>query len=786
MIEKIAKGGGARGLAEYLLASRDSDGAERPVVAIVGGTFAGETPREIAAEFAHLRELRPTLGKAICHTSLRAAEGDRHLTADEWRQAGTTWAQGMGFQDYLIVCHGDHVHVMASRIKRDGSVVSDSNDFKRGEALVRQIERDLGLQQIASSHLLEPEKTVTHRRAPTRAEIAQHERGEATPALYVQQAIERRLLAGPCTAVEFCAALEADGITVRPNIASTGKMNGFSYEIDGVAVGSKELGRGLTWKNLEQKGISYEQDRDAEGLRSRRHLEALRGLGVGSEVTDSAQRAALGARGATAAAASAPNGGTHGRSGPGGDAARASGPGAGSALGRISSDARTSSVEGQFVEPAAERSRNGVQQHAGESQQNRTGNRRGADGHTVRDLDEHGSARPRRSDTRPSRVVDPTARHRIADLAAPVSARSERPSLGQDPRSGVDPTAGPGAGAAGGGGSRTTKAVERYVQALDAHSYDVTIVRPNGVADRRPGLTPTQLRAQLPWLRRENARGAHIYARPAGTAFVLLDDLPVAQLPRMKAEGLEPAIVLETSRGNYAAWVKVGAGLTPDENSAVARTLARRYGADPASTDAVHLSRLPGFTNQKPERQDEAGFAPYVLVREAWGKVCTRAAELRDWAKEVVEVRRREAAIGRATPASEIPWSPSTDPADAYRRLAAAARKRDPEGTKNLSFLDYRVAQDLARSGFREPQIAAAIAAASPHVAERKVGHVTDYAERTASKAFQSVRPAQTHDNQAAQEAYEEGSKIDPDADPTSKVVRKRQRDSDHDFSPGY
>ena len=64
----------------------------------------------------------------------------------------------------------------------------------------------------------------------------------------------------------------------------------------------------------------------------------------------------------------------------------------------------------------------------------------------------------------------------------------------------------------------------------------------------------------MPWLKRENAKGADVYVRPAGetnAGLVLVDDLNRGQLARMKAAGLTTASVTETSPDNFQAWVRV-------------------------------------------------------------------------------------------------------------------------------------------------------------------------------------------------------------------------------------
>ena len=127
MIEKIRKGKGARGLSEYLLASKDHNGDLRPRADIIGGTLAGRSPRELAAEIGMLRRMRPNLQTAVGHVSLRVPEDERVLSDREWAAIGDRWAAEMGMDSYCTVCHGDHIHILFSRINSDGSVVSDSH-----------------------------------------------------------------------------------------------------------------------------------------------------------------------------------------------------------------------------------------------------------------------------------------------------------------------------------------------------------------------------------------------------------------------------------------------------------------------------------------------------------------------------------------------------------------------------------------------------------------------------------------------------------------------------------
>jgi hypothetical protein len=142
------------------------------------------------------------------------------------------------------------------------------------------------------------------------------------------------------------------------------------------------------------------------------------------------------------------------------------------------------------------------------------------------------------------------------------------------------------------------------------------------------------------WLRRENARGAHIFVRPEWPhALSLIDDLRADALEEMGKTGFEPAVVVETSPNNFQVWLNHGRVLSDRFLSTlVARQLASRFGGDRGSCDWRHFGRLAGFTNQKKERRLLNGFQPFVRLRSSDGNVYSAAKEfLRE-----VEVLKRE------------------------------------------------------------------------------------------------------------------------------------------------
>ena len=270
MIAKGKKGRGFRGVLDYNL--QEGKGY------VLHSNMAGDTPRALAREFGAVRALRPTLGRAVQHTSISAAPGE-HLTDDQWREIGRRYLQAMGFADSqaLIIRHTDrdheHIHIIANRVTNSGGVVSDSRDYARQDALMRQLEQDYGLQRV------KPAKE-SPKRAPTQGEIAAYERTG-------QPSVKTRLQALLDAAIEDCRdftafaeRLEAEGVQIVPTVQQGGaRLSGLLFMLDGVKMKGSDLGKSYTAKGIQTRGIAYEQSRDYAAIsrcRQRAELDGAR------------------------------------------------------------------------------------------------------------------------------------------------------------------------------------------------------------------------------------------------------------------------------------------------------------------------------------------------------------------------------------------------------------------------------------------------------------------------------------------------------------------------------
>ncbi|MPR32380.1 DNA-primase RepB domain-containing protein [Salmonirosea aquatica] len=162
--------------------------------------------------------------------------------------------------------------------------------------------------------------------------------------------------------------------------------------------------------------------------------------------------------------------------------------------------------------------------------------------------------------------------------------------------------------------NRTWQAVENTLMAIDASEYIIRLIH-----DEKPPinkrLEAAQLIREIPYYQAKNREGYNVYFRPAGYEFVLLDDLYRQVLSEL-AE-LKPCLLLETSPGNYQAWLRLReVPQTREEAVNICQELAVLLAADLGSAEPDHIGRLPGFTNRKPRHRRDDGFYPFVRLHK--------------------------------------------------------------------------------------------------------------------------------------------------------------------------
>jgi hypothetical protein len=276
--------------------------------------------------------------------------------------------------------------------------------------------------------------------------------------------------------------------------------------------------------------------------------------------------------------------------------------------------------------------------------------------------------------------------------------------------------------------------IQNQLAAMSSERVDLGALSRTGYMMLAQDCSAKLIPSALRWLRRENARGSHIFVRPAGIdqlSLSLLDDLTGEAIAEMKRTGFEPAIVVETSPGNFQAWLKHGRVLDQPTASRAARELARRFHGDLSSVGWRHFGRLAGFTNQKQRRRLPNGQQPFVKLHEATGRIYSMADEF------LSEV---EALVREELPARQK-RKPMSGMAEHYSIKSLQMFHDDARYCGDLHRADLAWAIHAARHGLSEPQIRNAILYARDLSKKGRPGLQLDYAERTAQKALSLVEP---------------------------------------------
>jgi hypothetical protein len=276
----------------------------------------------------------------------------------------------------------------------------------------------------------------------------------------------------------------------------------------------------------------------------------------------------------------------------------------------------------------------------------------------------------------------------------------------------------------------TRSQVRRQLAAMACDCLDIGILRPDGRMLLREAWTVAHIEKAIQRLRRENARGAHIFVRPHRIhAMSLVDDLSIGTIARMTDAGFQPALVVETSRQNFQVWLNHGQILDRDMSTWAAKELAKRFGGDLSSADWRHFGRLAGFTNRKPERLLPNGLAPFVRLRQFDGSTYDAARSFLEEVKSLAEK-----AVGER--ASLKPSRPVSNE-NPVRSLAEFHRSARYDG--DLHRADMAWALYAASRGLSEEQIRDEILHARDLSKKGRIQRQVSYAKRTAKNALRTV-----------------------------------------------
>lgn len=715
MKPKTVRGSGFRGLLDYQF--RVGKPPEiRAKAKMIGGNMAGENPRELAKEFGQARKLRADIRKPVWHCSLNLPAGEI-LSGEKWQEVVNSFLEKMEVDpsnQFCIIRHSDtdydHVHIALNRVNLSGKVWSYANDVYRAIDACQELEKEFGLVLTPG---LDRKKKKSDEPKLTYKEMQMISRtGEPSAKMKIKSILDSIFREGKTyTPQEFCLELEKKGISVIPNIARTGKMNGFAFRLGDIEVKAGKCG--WPWKKMSshiemsELGIIYLQQKREEAMNELQRENFSDANATGTEETGAENNASR----------------------------RTDSP-------EFSRNERKSS--GTPETPYKRRDKDSGNIVSGGA----AGEGRNSKAEMEKDNITSGIPGGNDGWSGVLDIVSVLARnsgHNFKNLDSRGNIKKKSISV-----------------------QKKEAAWQEQSAALGAEFYRITLVERNAAARRmnvgkgkgpngeEKFFTAEEVRKMIPKLEFWNARGNDIYITPidADYHYILIDDLPLKGKKYVE-ENYSPVLVQTSSKNNWQAVLKIPRKEATKEEQSAANELMRRInteaGGDEKISAVVHPFRLAGFQNKKANRENEytriIAVNPGAISRRA-EKELEEIRVARKAEAEKVERERRENAIRSAEKTREnrnILRPQDETILDFHFREIWGRQKKFAEKMISIgkwreidySAIDFRVAKELLKAGYEPEKIEESLLKCSPELASRHTAE--EYAYRTIQSALDSL-----------------------------------------------
>jgi hypothetical protein len=278
LIPKIFKHGNFLPTLKYVL--------EKEGASIIGTNMNGATPNELAREFSLAKRSNPEFKNACAHIILsiphRSSEhtkGEYHEHLDDLQYASVGkrfleemeyLGEGLHKSQYVMGRHTDreheHIHIIASRIKMDATIVPDSWDYSRAEVAARKLEKEFGLEATPCSSEKVVQKlqeigiiasvTSTIRKPQTIKQL-KHTSDKPPVVKLIADAVDEAAVDKP-TFTQLVERLKSQNIAVLTKLDNQDNILGIAYEMNDVKIAGYQIGKGYSFPGLQKYfGVVY-------------------------------------------------------------------------------------------------------------------------------------------------------------------------------------------------------------------------------------------------------------------------------------------------------------------------------------------------------------------------------------------------------------------------------------------------------------------------------------------------------------------------------------------------
>lgn len=218
----------------------------------------------MTADFNRGRLLNPDLGRAVWHTSVSFNPDDAaKLTNERMLAIAQDYVAGMGLDQtqYVIIRHHDqphpHFHLIANRVDNQGQTISDSHNYARSQAL---------LKELSIKHELTP---VAQRRA--QKQRLEQLQGADRSRHQIRQTLEQ-VLATCASGPAFAERVQAQGITYQVRQNEAGKAVGVSFAKDGHTFKGSDIARSYSYAGIiKQLETNHQQQQALQAQKQAAH-----------------------------------------------------------------------------------------------------------------------------------------------------------------------------------------------------------------------------------------------------------------------------------------------------------------------------------------------------------------------------------------------------------------------------------------------------------------------------------------------------------------------------------
>lgn len=274
-VTKVGKTKTSGGAVDYVF-RREKDGEQQPCA--IGGNIFGTTRQEIKTEFREQEKLNSNVKNTITHFSISFPVGKK-ISDEDAADFADELMRNLGYEKnpYIVVRHFDkeertvapyaHIHIVASRIKDDGTLIEEWKIAEKAIEATKKIDWEFGFESVAYVKLKAGEQRERNIKKDeyqmmtrtSKLSVLEEFKDCAAASLNGDQSEPRNIR-------RFVKDLQSGGFEVLPNVSqTTGRMHGFSFAKDGIAFTASRAGKEFKWANLS-KELDYQPETDTKFL----------------------------------------------------------------------------------------------------------------------------------------------------------------------------------------------------------------------------------------------------------------------------------------------------------------------------------------------------------------------------------------------------------------------------------------------------------------------------------------------------------------------------------------